>query len=465
MKPTQSLAAWPKTQADWVWLAIAPILGGTAVALTGVGGPLAGLATALFAVPAVLGLAPWRDTLTGHALRALGWTALALVASALLDGSAGAFAAWFALPALSAASAGRKAPVVGAAALGLGALLLVSLASGLGFAPSAAAAQPARSDALLGVVAVLAVGLYGALSLDAGARRIAARRREAMAGLRAQAQAAVRDRDAAMAASRAKSHFLAAMSHELRTPLNTVIGFSDLMKQRLFGPMPVKYAEYVDLIHESGRHLLDLIGDVLDMSKIEADRYELDRQDFDLGEVARVTVKLVAPLAEDAGLELAASIEDGGLNVHADRKACRQILFNLLSNAVKYTPPGGDVRLSVRAQGGYVVIAVEDTGVGMSADEIARLGQPFTRTDSARRLDQTGAGLGLSLVYALVELHGGQITVDSARGQGARVSVRLPILAPPKPAAAPVNGARERLARVEAAARRIVDAAQDGDAA
>ncbi len=237
------------------------------------------------------------------------------------------------------------------------------------------------------------------------------------------------ERDAAIAANRSKSEFLAAVSHELRTPLNAIIGFSDVMKQRLFGPLPARYAEYGDLIHESGAHLLELIGDVLDMSKIEADRYELVLDTFDARDVVEICTKMLRLRAEEQGLALYCETGDAALHVTADRKALRQILLNLLSNAVKFTPAGGAVVAMARAQDGELVLAVGDSGVGVAEDELDRLGQPYAQSRSGRDTAERGTGLGLSLVRALAELHGGTMTVQSAPGEGTTVTVRLPVLA------------------------------------
>ncbi|MGX6647901.1 sensor histidine kinase [Maricaulaceae bacterium MS644] len=237
------------------------------------------------------------------------------------------------------------------------------------------------------------------------------------------------ERDAAIAANRSKSEFLAAVSHELRTPLNAIIGFSDVMKQRLFGPLPARYAEYGDLIHESGAHLLELIGDVLDMSKIEADRYELSVDTFDARDVVEICAKMMRLRAEEQGLALYCETGDRALPVTADRKALRQILLNLLSNAVKFTPSGGAVVVMVRAQDGEMVLAVGDSGVGVAAHELDRLGQPYAQSSSGRDTVERGTGLGLSLVRSLAELHGGEMSVQSAPGEGTTVTVRLPVLA------------------------------------
>ncbi len=239
----------------------------------------------------------------------------------------------------------------------------------------------------------------------------------------------IAERDAALAANRSKSEFLAAVSHELRTPLNAIIGFSDVMKQRLFGPLPARYAEYGDLIHESGAHLLELIGDVLDMSKIEADRYELAIETFDARDVVEICSKMLRLRAEEKGVALFTDTGDAPLTVEADRKALRQILLNLLSNAVKFTPEGGAIVSMARAQDGALVLAVGDSGVGIDPDELDQIGKAWTQTRSARETTERGAGLGLSLVRALAELHGGDMTVQSAPGEGTTVTVTLPVLA------------------------------------
>jgi cell cycle sensor histidine kinase DivJ len=236
------------------------------------------------------------------------------------------------------------------------------------------------------------------------------------------------ERDAAIAANRSKSEFLAAVSHELRTPLNAIIGFSDMMKQRIFGPLPARYAEYGDLIHESGTHLLDLIGDVLDMSKIEADRYELETEEFDARDVVEICSKMLRLRAEEKQVALSTDVGDRPLMVEADRKALRQILLNLLSNAVKFTPEGGAVVAMVQPQDGALVLAVGDSGVGISADELSGVGHAWNQAQSARDSDERGSGLGLSLVRALAELHGGSMSVQSAPGEGTTVSVILPVL-------------------------------------
>ena len=236
------------------------------------------------------------------------------------------------------------------------------------------------------------------------------------------------ERDTAVTASHDKTLFLAGMSHELRTPLNAIIGFSDMMKARLFGPIPAKYAEYADLIHESGRHLVDLVGDVLDMSKIESEHYKLNKEPFDICEVVRSCVKLMQLGADEAGVRLSVDLPDHAVPVLADRKAMRQILFNLLSNAIKFTPGDGRVTTGIELDGDTVILEVRDNGVGMSEEDASRVGQPFQQAESAKNSDARGTGLGLSLVKALSELHGGTFALRSELGQGTRIILDLPIV-------------------------------------
>lgn len=224
-----------------------------------------------------------------------------------------------------------------------------------------------------------------------------------------------------------KSRFLANMSHELRTPLNAVIGFSDIMRQRLFGPIPDRYADYARSIHEAGGHLLALINDVLDVSRIEAARYDLTIERFDVREMVSEALALVRVQADDKGVDLAAVLPPEPLTVAADRRALKQIALNLLSNAVKFTPAGGTVTVSAEALGPDLELTVADTGVGVAPEDLARLGRPFEQAGGAEQRAQ-GTGLGLSLVRALAELHHGAMSIDSTLGEGTAVTVRLPIV-------------------------------------
>ena len=238
----------------------------------------------------------------------------------------------------------------------------------------------------------------------------------------------VAERDAAVASAQAKARFLANMSHELRTPLNAIMGFSDIMRSRLFGDLSTRYGEYAELIHESGRHLLDLINDVLDMSKIEADRYVLSLEDFDAREPVAGALRLVRLQADEAGVTLRGVLPSDPLIVEADRRAMKQTVLNLVSNALKFTPRGGQVTVSLTAVDARTLeLSVADTGVGIAEEDLARLGQPYEQAGAAAQRAM-GTGLGLSLVKALAQLHGGSMAIESQIGEGACVTVRLPVL-------------------------------------
>ena len=231
-----------------------------------------------------------------------------------------------------------------------------------------------------------------------------------------------------------KSRFLANMSHELRTPLNAIMGFSDIMRQRLFGPLSDRYAEYAELVHESGEHLLELINDVLDMSKIEAERFELARESFDVRDAVAAALRLMRGQAERAGIHLRGDLSAEPLAVSADRRAIKQIAFNLISNALKFTPRGQSVTVTVRAGDDMLEIVVADSGVGIAPQDLQRLGKPFEQAGDADRR-QAGSGLGLSLVRAFARLHGGDMAIESVLGEGTTVTVRMPVLRPVAPAA------------------------------
>jgi signal transduction histidine kinase len=242
-------------------------------------------------------------------------------------------------------------------------------------------------------------------------------------------------RDAAEEASRSKSRFLAMMSHELRTPLNAVIGFSEVIEQQALGPVGVpRYVEYARDMRNSGRHLLDLINDILDMSKIEAGKYELRCEQVNPREIIRHCTRMVRLRAEEAEIRLTKAVDDTLPSIEADPRALKQILLNLLSNAIKFTDRGGSVTVTATAAAGRLEIRVEDTGIGIPADSLARIGRPFEQVDNEYTRKHTGTGLGLALTSSLVEMHGGVLTIDSEPGIGTRVTVTLPI-APDRPAA------------------------------
>jgi two-component system cell cycle sensor histidine kinase PleC len=230
----------------------------------------------------------------------------------------------------------------------------------------------------------------------------------------------------ALAASQAKSEFLANMSHELRTPLNAIIGFSEIMQSGMFGPLgDDKYAEYCRDIHESGQYLLDVINDILDMSKIEAGRMQLDLEETDLERVLSDALRIVSARMQEKKLALNTEIA-ASIRVKVDRRAVKQILLNLLSNAVKFTPEGGRITVRGRISGDAVMIAIEDTGIGIPSQALKNLGRPFEQVESQFTKSHQGSGLGLAIAKSLVELHGGAMRIRSTLGVGTVVGLRLP---------------------------------------
>ncbi len=237
-------------------------------------------------------------------------------------------------------------------------------------------------------------------------------------------------------ANRSKSEFLATMSHELRTPLNAIIGFAELIKSEMFGPVGAAcYRAYAGDIHTSGEHLLELINEILDLSKIEAGRVILSPEPVDLGRLGESCLALVRPRANEGRLRLAAEIPHDVPAVWADELRLKQILLNLLSNAVKFTPAGGDVRIGARRVGNLVAVTVMDTGIGMRPDEIAVALEPFRQLESALSRRYEGTGLGLPLAKRLTEVLGGQLAIDSVAGAGTIVTVTLPSAVGPNAAA------------------------------
>lgn len=227
---------------------------------------------------------------------------------------------------------------------------------------------------------------------------------------------------AAEAANVAKSKFLASMSHELRTPLNAIIGFSDMIRSRVFGPMsPPRYQDYVEDIYKSGTHLLSLINDVLDMAKIEAQRFELHRTQVLLSELADSALLLVRPQALVRGVNLVLDIPSG-IVMSVDGRAMRQVLTNFLSNAVKFTHDGGKVRLfGERQPNGDLALGVEDSGAGMTKEGIAVALEPFGQVKMDITSERAGTGLGLPIAKALIEYHGARFHITSEPGHGTRV--------------------------------------------
>ncbi|PSR18135.1 hypothetical protein C8255_09060 [filamentous cyanobacterium CCP3] len=242
-------------------------------------------------------------------------------------------------------------------------------------------------------------------------------------------QALEAQRQAAEAASQAKSRFLAMISHELRTPLNAVLGLSALLSRQVVGPLNAKQVEYLDYIHGSGEHLLAIISDILDLSKVEAGQEHLRLTEVSLPELCQSCLAMIQPRATEKGLTLAYRGAIDADTCLADERRLRQMLLNLLSNAVKFTPQGR-VTLAVQRRDTHVEFKVKDTGIGIAADQLEQIFQPFTQLDHELNRQYDGAGLGLPLTRQLAQLHGGYLQVESAVGQGSQFVLRLPIQGP-----------------------------------
>ena len=237
----------------------------------------------------------------------------------------------------------------------------------------------------------------------------------------------MREKDRAEAANRAKSEFLANMSHELRTPLNAIIGFSELMQQALFGPLGSdRYEEYASDINSSGKYLLGVINDILDMSKIEAGQFSMEREEIDLNPLIRETVRVVSLQAAAKNITVETRIADT-MTLVADRRAVKQIVINLLSNAVKFTGEGGHITVRARNTSGALLLSIEDNGCGIPKAALGKLGRPFEQVQNQFSKNHAGSGLGLAISRSLAELHGGALKIRSTEGSGTIVSVRIPI--------------------------------------
>jgi two-component system, cell cycle sensor histidine kinase PleC len=231
----------------------------------------------------------------------------------------------------------------------------------------------------------------------------------------------------AMAANRAKSEFLANMSHELHTPLSSIIGFAEMMEREVLGPMPISYREYAKNIVESGRQLLGVVGDVLDMSQIENGKYQLAESEIDISETLTGIFRVVQGKAAQSGLYLQARVAKDLPKLKADERAFKQIVVNLLSNAIKFTNAGGRIFvLPTLTAEGDLSLRVVDTGIGIKEGDLERIILPFERLGEAMTRTRPGAGLGLSLVNALIGLHGGTLQLQSKVGVGTIATVMFP---------------------------------------
>jgi signal transduction histidine kinase len=253
--------------------------------------------------------------------------------------------------------------------------------------------------------------------------------RYAMERKRVEAQL-IETKNSAEAASRAKTEFLANMSHELRTPLNAIIGFSEILKQEPLGPLGhPSYRDYVRDVHESGVHLLRIINDILDLSKIEVGKLTLNEGPIDPCVTIESCIRIVHERAENGGLNLISDIAPNLPTLNADERMVKQILLNLLSNAIKFTAAGGSVRVICRAdENGGLMMQVVDTGIGIAPADIERALQPFEQVDTSLHRKYQGTGLGLPLARSMCELHGGRFEIESTVGKGTTVTVRFPQL-------------------------------------
>ena len=246
--------------------------------------------------------------------------------------------------------------------------------------------------------------------------------------LLARAEELERQRRRAEAASESKSQFLAGMSHELRTPLNAIIGFADLMRLELFGPIdPPRYLEYAKDIHGSGVHLLTMINDLLDMAKIEAGHFDLHEDEVNLLEIGYEVIRMLRQSLLTARVALKLDIREALPHIRADEQQVRRVLVNLLSNAIKFTPAGGGITLSARENdAGGIEMSVRDTGIGIPEDKIAKVMEPFEQVENSFTRTRAGTGLGLPLTKAMVEAHGGTLTLSSVYGKGTCACVCIP---------------------------------------
>ncbi len=272
---------------------------------------------------------------------------------------------------------------------------------------------------LFGRGVISLIGVYDKLIGEVNERRAVEKR------LKSLSQEHSKTAVSAEQANRSKTEFLAKMSHELRTPLNAIIGFSSMMTQRIYGEMNnPKYDEYAHLIHTSGEHLLQIINDILDLSKVESGKVELKEEVFCLSELAQDCFKFIEAEAVSKGIDFQIAAP-ANICVLADKRISRQMVINLLSNAIKFTPEGGTIKVLVEHRE-QVVFVVEDSGIGMSQDELEVALEPFGQVENVMTRSNQGTGLGLVLVKNFIELHEGKMYIATEKGQGTSVSLQFP---------------------------------------
>ena len=236
------------------------------------------------------------------------------------------------------------------------------------------------------------------------------------------------EKERAEKAANSKSAFLANMSHELRTPLNAINGFSEILSSELYGPLgDTRYKEYANDILISGKHLLDMINDILDMAKIEAGKMSVELQTIDPIDPVDAAVRMMRRHAEDSGIKLILDTEENLPDIDGDHRAIRQMMLNLISNAIKFTDEGGRIAVTIRKRENMLRFAVTDTGIGIPEADLSRLGKPFEQVSDTSNRNYEGTGLGLSLTKSFAEMHGGKMSIASQLGRGTMVAIYLPI--------------------------------------
>ena len=387
-----------------VWLGLIVAAAGISALIDQDSMYLAGAGAAFAALPAALGLAltPVIRTEWAAALVSSAWIALGAAAAASTGGAASPFSILLLAPAGIALLLGRRSLAKEAA-----------LMAGLAFAGCLIANVLGYIDPR-GADFAVAPALGGLASLTYVAGLFLARHANVVEGVTA-ADANV--------TTGVGPRYLAELAHELKTPLNAIIGFADVMRQGVFGKLPDKYVDYIETIHQSGGHMLELVSNMLDISRIRAGGYTIKPEIIDARVVVTETIQMMRDAAREAGVSLIAPGAPEPLRVRADKTALKQILTNLIVNGLKYTPPGGSV--TVRADGNSsLTLTVADTGVGIPKDALERVMKPFEQGASAK----PGAGLGLAVVRGLAQLHGGAVAIESPPGAGATVTVTLPVL-------------------------------------
>ncbi|MEM8919921.1 MAG: HAMP domain-containing sensor histidine kinase, partial [Pseudomonadota bacterium] len=229
-------------------------------------------------------------------------------------------------------------------------------------------------------------------------------------------------------ASRSKSVFLANMSHELRTPLNAINGFSEMLVKELYGPLgDDRYKGYAEDILQSGQHLLDMINDILDMAKIEAGKMSISPRQIDPIEAVDAAVRMIRRRALDKQIELTLHANGDLPEIEGDHRAIKQMVLNLVSNAIKFTDPGGKIDVTAETEDRFIAVRVKDSGIGIPAEDLPRLAQPFEQASADETRNSQGTGLGLALTKSFAEMHGGHLTIESVVGEGTTVAFFLPI--------------------------------------